>query len=195
MATAAPPRPSQADVPGSAQAEVNRSTQTGTTLVDLLRDAAARYGERPALLIKPGFRTRIWTYTDLLDLAPRVARVLTEQGLERGDRILIWGVNRPEWAIGFLGALFAGIVLVPLDVRSAPDFVAKIAQRTRAKLVLASTQTAPLAADLGLPVVLIESLPDRARGARRSPRRRSPRATWWRWSSPPAPPASRRARC
>ena len=134
-------------------------------LVDLLRQAAARYGHRPALLIKPGFRTRIWTYRDLADLAPRVARVLAERGLERGDRVLIWGVNRPEWSIGFFGALFAGLVLVPLDVRSQPDFVAKIARRTRAKLVLASTQTAPLAAELGLPVVLIESLPDRARNA------------------------------
>jgi long-chain acyl-CoA synthetase len=94
-----------------------------------------------------------------------VARVLTDQGLTRGDRVLIWGVNRPEWSIGFFGALFAGLVLVPLDVRSQPEFVAKVTQRTRAKLVLASTQTAPMAEGLGLPVVLIESLPDRARDA------------------------------
>ena len=94
-----------------------------------------------------------------------MARVLSEQGLEPGDRVLIWGVNRPEWAVGFFGALFAGLVLVPLDVRSQPEFVAKVAQRTRAKLVLASTQTAPLAAELLLPVILIESLPDRARNA------------------------------
>ncbi|MDP9467746.1 MAG: long-chain fatty acid--CoA ligase, partial [Chloroflexota bacterium] len=164
MATAAPPRPSQ-PAPGVAARPASRPLKAGPTLVDLLRESAARYRDRPALLIKPGFRTRIWSYGDLLELAPRVARVLADQGLERGDRILIWGVNRPEWAIGFLGALFAGIVLVPLDVRSQPDFVAKIAERTRAKLVLASTQTASMAADLGLPVVLIESLPDRAREA------------------------------
>ena len=162
MATAAPPRPQPS---AAAPAPPAADGATGPTLVDLLRESAARYGNRPALLIKPGFRTRVWSYHDLVDLAPRIARVLTQQGLERGDRILIWGVNRPEWAIGFLGALFAGIVLVPLDVRSAPDFVQKIALRTRAKLVLASTQTAPMAAALGLPVVLIESLPDRARGA------------------------------
>ena len=142
-----------------------RAGPIGPTLIDLLRDAAGRFADRPALLIKPGFRTRIWTYGDLADLAPRVARVLTEQGLERGDRVLIWGVNRPEWSIGFFGALFAGLVLVPLDVRSQPEFVAKVAQRTRAKLVLASTQTAPLAEGLDLPVLLIESLPDRARNA------------------------------
>ena len=142
---------------------VEQAVPTGPTLIDLLREAADRYRDRPALLIKPGFRTRTWTYGDLADLAPRVARVLSEQGLERGDRVLIWGVNRPEWSIGFFGAIFAGLVLVPLDVSSQPEFVAKVAQRTRARLVLASTQTAPLADGLGLPVVLIESLPDRAR--------------------------------
>src|SRR3990170_1625536 len=170
MAAIAPGAPTQskpeptpmptADRPGSS----GRTAPPGPTLIDLLRDGAKRYGDRPALLIRPGFRTRIWSYRDLGDLAPRVARVLTDMGLERGDRVLIWGVNRPEWSIGFFGALFAGIVLVPLDVRSQPDFVAKIAQRTRAKLVLASTQTAPAAQALNLPVVLIESLPDRARG-------------------------------
>jgi len=163
LATAAPTLAPGTDRERASHALPPPEIAHGATLISLLRDAADRYQDRPALLIKPGFRTRIWSYRDLADLAPRVARVLTDQGLERGDRVLIWGVNRPEWSIGFFGALFAGIVLVPLDVRSAPDFVAKIAQRTRAKLVLASAQTAPQAADLNLPVVLIESLPDRAR--------------------------------
>jgi long-chain acyl-CoA synthetase len=161
VATAAPPRTSEPATRASSRA--SRAASTGGTLVDLLLDSAARYGDKPALLIKPGFRTRIWSYRDLADLCPRVAGVLRGQGLDAGDRVLIWGVNRPEWAIGYFGAVFAGLVLVPLDVRSQPEFVAKIAQRTRAKLVLASTQTATAAAELGLPVVLIETLPDRAR--------------------------------
>ena len=165
MATITPTAPAESE-PAPPRSDVpDRVPSGGPTLVDLLRDAAARFGDRPALLIKPGFRTRIWSYRDLAELAPRVARVLSEMGLERGDRVLIWGVNRPEWAIGFFGALFAGLVVVPLDVRSQPEFVAKIAQRTRARMVLASTQTRSLAEGLNLPVVLIESLPDRARDA------------------------------
>jgi long-chain acyl-CoA synthetase len=133
------------------------------TLVDKFREAAERYGDRPALLIKPGFRTRSWSYRDLAECAPRVARVFTDLGLERGDRVVIWAVNRPEWGLAFLGAVHAGIVLVPLDVRSAPDFAVKVARRTRAKAVLASRQTEPLVEGLELPVILIESIPDRAR--------------------------------
>jgi acyl-coenzyme A synthetase/AMP-(fatty) acid ligase len=46
------------------------------TIIDLLDRAVADHGRRPALIIKPGFRTRIWTYADIGDLVPRVAQVL-----------------------------------------------------------------------------------------------------------------------
>jgi long-chain acyl-CoA synthetase len=135
------------------------------TVIELLADAARRYDRRPALLIKPAFRTRRWRYRDLAWLAPRVARVLADAGLAPGDRAIIWAVNRPEWGIAFLGALHAGATLVPLDFRTQADFAMKVAERTGAKLVLASVQTAPEASRLGLPVVLIEQLPDQARTA------------------------------
>ena len=135
------------------------------TVIDLLADAAARYDRRPALLIKPAFRTRRWRYRDLAQLAPRVARVLAEAGVAPGDRIVIWAVTRPEWGIAFLGALHAGAVLVPLDFRTTADLATAVAERTQAKLVIASSQTSVAAALLGLPIVLIEELPDRARAA------------------------------
>jgi long-chain acyl-CoA synthetase len=133
------------------------------TVIGLLTDAAARYDRRPALLIRPGFRTRRWRYRDLGALAPKVARVLAESDIAPGDRVIIWAVNRPEWGIAFLGAVHAGAVLVPLDFRTTSDLAATVAERTDAKAVLTSVQTAPQAAALGLPLILIEELPDRAR--------------------------------
>jgi long-chain acyl-CoA synthetase len=135
------------------------------TVLELVQDSVRRFDRKPFLLIRPGFRTRVTRYRDLGRLVPQVARVLRDRGLEPGDRAIIWAVNRPEWGITFLGAVHAGIVLVPLDVRSAPDFAAKVAAKMRASLVLASAQTAAQAADLGLPVLLIERIPDLARRA------------------------------
>ena len=133
------------------------------TVNDLLGAAVARYGGQRALLIKPAFRTRTWRYRDLGEQVPRVARSLADRGLEKGDRVILWAVNRPEWAVGFLGAAHAGLVGVPLDVRSTDDFAAKVVAQTQPKLVLASRQTEEAARRLGLPIVLIESLPDAAR--------------------------------
>jgi len=133
------------------------------TVISLLADAVRRYDRHPALMIKPAFRTRTWRYRDLGEQVPRVARALVDLGLERGDRVVIWAVNRPEWAIGFLAATHAGLVGVPLDVRSADEFAARVIEQTEPKLVLASRQTEEAARRLGLPVMLVETLPDLAK--------------------------------
>jgi acyl-CoA synthetase (AMP-forming)/AMP-acid ligase II len=88
------------------------------TLNEILDASAARFGTKPALIIRPGFRTRVWTYRELAELVPRVARYLADSGVARGDRVVIWGVNRPEYGIGFLAALRIGAVLVPLDANA-----------------------------------------------------------------------------
>ncbi|MGH2470948.1 MAG: AMP-binding protein [Candidatus Limnocylindria bacterium] len=133
------------------------------TLNDILEESAQRFSTKDALMIRPGFRTRAWTYRDLNDVVPRVARYLKDTGLEKGDRVVIWGVNRPEYGIAFLAALRLGAILVPLDVNSMPDFAQKIAQRTRASAAIVSAQTVARAKALGLPLHEMERLPDLAR--------------------------------
>ena len=133
------------------------------TLNDILEESAAKFGDKTALLIKPGFRTREWTYRDLADIVPRVARHLAESGVKKGDRVITFGVNRPEYGIAVLAALRAGAVIVPLDVNSTAEFVDKIARRTRASAVLVTTQTKERASALRLPVHEMELLPDRSR--------------------------------
>jgi long-chain acyl-CoA synthetase len=134
------------------------------TVGDLLSSAVERYDRHAALIIKPAFRTRTWRYRDLGRQVPRVARSLADRGLVPGDRVVLWAVNRPEWAVGFLAVAHAGLVGVPLDIRSTDEFAAKVAAQTEPKLILASRQTEEAAGRLGPPVVLIESLPDLARG-------------------------------
>jgi long-chain acyl-CoA synthetase len=140
------------------------------TIIELLEDAVARHGNRPALRIKPGFRTRTWSFADLGDQVPRVAGVLRGAGVEPGDRVLIWAVNRPEWSISFLGVLWAGAIVVPLDFRSTDEFAAKVAAQTRSKLVLAALPTLKMASRLELPALAVESLVDLARHSAPLPR-------------------------
>jgi long-chain acyl-CoA synthetase len=135
------------------------------TLPELVTQVARDHGVEPALRIKPIFRTRTWTYRQIGELVPRVATLLREQGIQPGDRILIWAVPRPEWGIASLGAHWAQAVTVPVDVRSTDALVAKVAAQTRPKLVLASGPTLKVASRLELPVITVESLVDRAADA------------------------------
>ena len=134
------------------------------TLNEIIGASAERFGKKPALIIRPGFRTRTWSYRDLADLVPRVAGYLAGTGIARGDRVIIWGVNRPEYGIAFLATLRIGAVLVPLDVNSLADFAQKIVERTRASAAITSTQTRERARALGIPLHAMEQLPDLARG-------------------------------
>jgi long-chain acyl-CoA synthetase len=135
------------------------------TLIHLVADGAARFDTRPALLIRPSFRTRVWRYRDIARTVPRVASVLADAGVGAGDRVIIWAVNRPEWGLAFLGLAHLGAVSVPLDVRHPVDFGRKIVAQTEARLVVASRQTEASARQLGLPIVWLETLADLARDA------------------------------
>ncbi|MFN2418549.1 MAG: AMP-binding protein, partial [Candidatus Limnocylindria bacterium] len=139
-------------------------------IIELAERAVAEHGNRRALVIKPGFRTRIWTYADIGAQVPRVAHFIREAGVQPGDRILMWAVNRPEWSISFLGALWAGAVVVPLDFRTTDELALKVASQTDARLVLTSVPTMQAGGRLELPSLTIETLVDRAQHGPSLPR-------------------------
>jgi fatty-acyl-CoA synthase len=83
------------------------------TLGQLLEQAAARHGDRPALIVRhQGTR---WSYRELNDAADRLAAGLRALGLERGDRIGIWSPNNTEWVVTQFGAAKAGLILVNIN--------------------------------------------------------------------------------
>ncbi|CAM3303376.1 AMP-binding protein [Halomonas lysinitropha] len=54
---------------------------------------------------------------DLLDRAARLAGGLRQQGLVRGDRVVIMAPNSVDWVVSALGILHVGGVVVPLDTQ------------------------------------------------------------------------------
>ena len=130
----------------------------GETVIDLLRGAVERYGSRDALLFKPAFRYQRWSYSRLWNESGQVATLLQRRGLTKGDQAILWGPNSPHWVLIFLGCIRAGVVLVPLDLRSAPDYVARVISRIDPKLAFTSRFTPKEGADLGVPEIAFEEL-------------------------------------
>ncbi len=105
------------------------------TLLSFLDDCLAR-GEQTAVVQKRGLRLVRWSYAQIARRAFQFARELAARGIERGDRVLFHGENSPEWIAAFFGCLLRGVVVVPLDLQSAPDFVARVQEQVSAKLSL-----------------------------------------------------------
>jgi long-chain acyl-CoA synthetase len=128
------------------------------TINQFLEDAARRYGGRPALLFKPGFRFRTWSYRDLYDDVQRVATLLQSRGIGKGDRVVLWGPNAPHWVLAYFGCLRIGAVVVPLDLRSTSDFVQQVTSKTSPVLAFVSRVTPLADARLEVPTLLFEDL-------------------------------------
>lgn len=129
------------------------------TLGGFLRQVTAQYAGQPAISYKQaaGATTEVWSYRQLWDQSSRVARWLQDQGVTPGDRVTICGPNSAWWVAAYFGCLRAGAILVPLDVRSSDDFVARAMGQTQPKLALrSSTVTAPW--PFAIPVMPLEEL-------------------------------------
>jgi long-chain acyl-CoA synthetase len=122
---------------GAATQSASLASEEPGTLWDFIQRAIMRYADSPALALRDGELEIRWSYRELGEQIEAAAARLAAEGLGRGDRVLLWGANRPHWGTAFFSLFRLGAVVVPLDVRSAPDFVQRVAERTGAKALLA----------------------------------------------------------
>src|SRR5215813_15089147 len=89
-----------------------------------------------ALASRRGLRVSRWSYGRLRTTALQFARELEARGISKGDRVLFWADNSPEWVASFFGCLLRGVIVVPLDIESSSEFAARVQMQVQAKLLL-----------------------------------------------------------
>ena len=109
------------------------------------------------MLWQRGFRSQRWSYSELLAVASQFARELEARGIERGERVLIWGGSSGEWLAAFLGCLLRGVVSVPMDAVASPEFARRVASDAQVKLAVVSRD---LYSFDGVPAIVLEDLRD-----------------------------------
>lgn len=128
------------------------------TFAEMIIDAAARHGSRTALILAHEHSNESWTYGDLYGQARRTAQLLAARDIAKGERVMLWAPNGPRWVSAFFGCALAGVVVVPLDVKSTPEFVGKVAAQTEPRLVVATAAAAKDVQRLGLPHITVEEM-------------------------------------
>ena len=127
-----------------------------TTLASYLDDFLSRDNET-AFAHRRGLRVKRWSYSQIAKTAFRLARELEARRIAKGDRVLLWARNSPEWVSVFFGCLLRGVIVVPLDLQSEPGFVKRVQEQVEAKLALCDTATSALVAK-PLPVIDLNEL-------------------------------------
>lgn len=79
-----------------------------------------------------------YTYAQLKKEVIKLKNYLLKLGLEKGDKFVVFGENRPEWAIGYLAIVRAGLVVVPVDRMLSQAEILHILRNSEAKGAVAS---------------------------------------------------------
>ena len=83
------------------------------TIGQFLRDTAARFPDRPAVVFcEQGIR---WTWREFADEVDVLAAGLVSVGIGRGDRVGIWSPNRVEWLLTQFATARIGAILVNVN--------------------------------------------------------------------------------
>ncbi|MEQ1870056.1 MAG: AMP-binding protein [Vicinamibacterales bacterium] len=120
------------------------------TLIDFYRDLSIAKGD--FLVHDDGYRTRTFSYGEVTRAARGFSARLAAAGIGKGDKVVFFSENRPEWIVAFWGCLLSGVVVVPIDYRSSPDFLARVARIVSAKAVLTGQEVPPPGDAAGAPI-------------------------------------------
>ncbi len=123
-----------------------------TSLLDYLDDFE-RWGSGPAYVYPRGYRHERWSYARVAATANQFARELAARGVVKGDAVLLWSPNSAEWVAVFLGCALSGVIAVPVDDASAPDFARRISQQVRTRLVLCPRERAQFFNEAGIAAI------------------------------------------
>ena len=119
------------------------------TLVDAVNELA-RSSSLGFTFVRADGSERHMPFSEIREEARRRGAHFASRGLAKGDRLAIVVPEPDEFVLSFLGAIFAGVVPVPMvpqlsfkNVETYHDTVAHIAQASGAKMLLTTEATRP----------------------------------------------------
>ncbi|MGH9699209.1 MAG: AMP-binding protein [Candidatus Acidiferrales bacterium] len=139
-----------------------------TSLLEYFREDSRPAGEI-AVTWRRGYRTARCRYSELFSRAANFSRELETRGIAPGDRVLLWGENTGEWVAAFLGCMFRGVIVVPMDVIADPDFARRVAQQSGVRLAVADRRLARIPLGPAIPAICLEDLGEAAKPSSAAP--------------------------
>jgi long-chain acyl-CoA synthetase len=113
-------------------------------------------GREIAYVQQQGYRRVAWTYRETFETACRFSQELAARGIAKGDRVILWGANSAQWAAVFFGCALAGVAVVPMDRIGAAEFVLRVFDDVKARLIVADRDLLPSGFDR--PTLALEDL-------------------------------------
>ncbi len=125
-----------------------------TTLADNLRVTVARFGAKPGV----GFFGRELSWSAFNTQVEAFAGWLRGvAGLQRGDRVALYGQNSPNWLVAYYGTQRADCVAVPITPMARAGELRHVLEDSGARVLLAAQELGAIAAEAATPGLRVVS--------------------------------------
>jgi len=116
----------------------------------LLDYNSKEFADKDMILYRSGKQREFtrWNFARFADECRRIARGLFAAGINKGDTVVLWAENRPEWMSVWMGTVIAGIYIVPVDFLATEQECINIMNITRAKAFFYSGRKKSFASSL-----------------------------------------------
>ena len=104
-----------------------------TTITEMVQRSVEGYRSSEALVELGGSRV---TFGELWDRSTACAGGLVAKGLKSGDRVTLTLQAGVDWVVGFLGVIFAGGIVVPVNTRLTEKEVEFVISDSKAKFAI-----------------------------------------------------------
>ena len=123
---------------GTMELDAAASKLPVATINELVDKSSEEHGPRVALQIEKDGNWVRHSYADLRNFSLEIGARLRGHGLRKGDRVVLFSENQPEWGLAYLGAVRNGLTVVPIDAQTWYREAWSIAAFTDARAILAS---------------------------------------------------------
>jgi len=110
------------------------------SLAEFFVENFQRHRHECAFRQRRGYRMESFTYGEVMEMAFSLTRKLEARGIAKGDRVMVWGGNSAQWVAAFFACALGGVIVVPMDDGSAPDFAVRVYRQVEARLLVGSRQ-------------------------------------------------------
>jgi long-chain acyl-CoA synthetase len=131
------------------------------TLSSLCLASSQKYKDRPAFaMISEGKISRQVTYAQMGLRARQIGNLLNRLSVKKGEKVLLFSENCPEWPLAYFGIAFAGAVSVPLLVGFCAEQIQNIVNHSQISAICLSRAAGEKLklSSPALPLVFIDSI-------------------------------------
>src|SRR5882672_9670207 len=112
---------------------------SGLIILGSLIDGLAGHRGKPCILALRAKNISRWSCAKLADRVEQLTNGLAGAGVKRGDHVVMFAENQPEWIAVCLAIIQAGAVVVPVDGQLGEEALNHIITDSEARFIFTNT--------------------------------------------------------